>query len=210
MKYVVYTRVSTVRQGQSGLGLEAQEMAVARFIDSRPGDRLQTFTETESGKSHVNRPELAKAIAMCKSEGAVLLIAKLDRLARDVHFVSGLMKEVDFLAADMPNADKFMIHIYAAMAEREREFISERTKAAFQVLNRRLGHMPGRGGREKSASRAFERAASIQPIIAELAEVGITSHRDIARELNERGVETPKGGRWHPTSVARTLERLAA
>lgn len=204
-KYVTYTRVSTQKQGVSGLGLEAQEMAVAHYIAARPGDVIGRFAETESGKSHVNRPELAKAIALCKKEGAVLLIAKLDRLARDLHFISGLMKEVDFVAADMPNADKFMIHIYAAMAEREREMISERTKAAFKAAERRNGFMPGVGGRQKNAAKAASRAQSVKPIIDVLMSEGFVSHRDLARELT---IQT--GQKWHPTSVGRVLSRLSA
>lgn len=206
MRYVVYERVSTDRQGKSGLGLEAQERAVASYISQRDGERVATFVETESGKSHRNRPELAKARELCLKTGATLLIAKLDRLARNVHFISGLMEDgLNFVAADMPNADKFMIHIYAAMAERERELISERTKAAFVSAQKRNGYWPGKEGRQKSADKADQRARELEPYIVELRAAGVTTLRGIADGLSKR-----LGKNFHATQIQRIQDRLAA
>ena len=126
--YVAYYRVSTDRQGESGLGLEAQRAAVARFVGAVP--LLAEFQEIESGKSHTNRPQLTAAMELCRKQKATLVIAKLDRLARDVHFISGLMKSgVEFVAVDMPHANRLTVHILAAVAEHEREMISARTKS---------------------------------------------------------------------------------
>lgn len=128
--YIAYYRVSTTRQGQSGLGLEAQQQAVKQYLNGGNWQILAEFTEIESGKRN-DRPKLAEAIALCKRLQATLVIAKLDRLARNVHFISGLMESgVEFVAVDNPNANRLMLHMLAAFAEHEREQISRRTKDA--------------------------------------------------------------------------------
>ena len=204
-KFVAYFRVSTDRQGKSGLGLEAQRKAVIDHINGNGARVLAEYTEVESGKK-TSRPELTKALAHCKANGAVLVIAKLDRLARNVHFVSGLMESgVDFMAVDMPYANRLTIHILAAVAEHEREMTSERTKVALAAAKAR-GVKLGRAKENRAAADAF--ACEMRPVIKELASEGITSVRKVAEALNKRGVPTPKGGRWHPTSVAKLLARL--
>jgi len=214
--YIAYYRVSTDRQGRSGLGIEAQREAVKRFVGA--SDRLlSTYTEVESGKTE-DRPQLIAAMAACRKAGAVLLIAKLDRLSRDVAFIAGLMKsDVRFIACDMPDADAFRLHIEAAIAEEERRRISGRTKAALNAAKARgvklggfRGHIPTRDERERGRARqreqAQQRAASILPLVAELRGAGITSLAAIARALTERGVSTPKGAaRWQPVQVRRLL-----
>jgi DNA invertase Pin-like site-specific DNA recombinase len=135
-RFVAYYRVSTDRQGASGLGLEAQRQAVARYLGR--GRLLAEFTEVESGRRHTNRPELLTALALCRKWRAVLVIARLDRLARNVAFIANLMESsVDFVACDMPQANRLTIHILAAVAEHERELISQRTKAALAEAKRR-------------------------------------------------------------------------
>ena len=137
-KFISYHRVSTTRQGESGLGLEAQQKAVADYLNGGDWELLEEYVETESGKSHKNRPELQKALAACKKHKATLIIAKLDRLARNVAFISKLMESgVEFLAVDNPHANKLMVHMLAAFAEHEREQISLRTKAALQAAKAR-------------------------------------------------------------------------
>lgn len=136
-RFVIYRRVSTTRQGISGLGLEAQEESVTTFLTSRQHEVIATFTEVESGKRS-DRPELLKALVECKRHRATLLIAKLDRLARNVHFISGLMEAgVEFVATDNPHASKLLVHLLAAFAEHEREMISNRTRAALQAAKAR-------------------------------------------------------------------------
>ena len=163
-QFVAYYRVSTERQGESGLGLAAQREAVSRFLGTGRGTTslLAEFTEIESGKRHTNRPELLRAIELSRRQKATLVIAKLDRLARNVHFISGLMETgVEFVAADMPQANRLTIHILAAFAEHEREAISQRTKGALQAARKRgtrLGNprwlsLSPRHGRLKTPSR---------------------------------------------------------
>lgn len=222
--YVAYTRVSTGKQERSGLGIEGQRQAIQAFL--RPDDTLVgTYTETESGR-RVARPELDKAIRRCKRTGAVLLIAKLDRLARDVHFISGLMKECDFRAADRPNATPFELHIYASMAEEEARMISARTKVALQAAKLRgvqlggdRGYRPPAGsemqtlGAKASAvvrsKKATRTAFDLASVIAEIQASGSTSLNAIAAVLNERQTPTPRGdGQWTATAVRRVLARL--
>ncbi len=205
-KYVAYYRVSTDRQGKSGLGLEAQRKAVIDHLNGNGARVLAEYTEVESGK-RTSRPELIKALAHCKEHKATLVIAKLDRLARNVHFVSGLMESgVEFMAVDMPQANRLTVHILAAVAEHEREMISQRTKVALAAAKAR-GVKLGRAKENRAAADAF--AKTLKPVIKELASEGVTSVRGVAEALNRRGIPTPKGGRWHPTSVARLLARLA-
>lgn len=209
-QFVAYYRVSTDRQGESGLGLEAQRTAVARHVAA--ASLLAEFKEIESGKNHTNRPQLTAALALCKKNRATLVIAKLDRLARDVHFISGLMKAgVDFVAVDMPQANKLTVHILAAVAEHEREAISQRTKAALAAAKAR-GTVLGNPQWEKSLSkaRAARKLAPLPPeLIGQVADhraQGWTLRR-IAAHLESIGVPTPRGRRWHPETISTLLAR---
>jgi DNA invertase Pin-like site-specific DNA recombinase len=201
MKFIVYYRVSTQRQGQSGLGLEAQKHACAHY------DIVAEYTEVESGKKS-NRPELAKALAHAKKIGATLLIAKLDRLARNVHFITGLLEAgVPIVVADYPNADRTYLQIMAVFAEDEGRRISERTKAALAAAKRRgvkLGSPnPAKGGSVTGAQRAnatAQVAPQAMPIINALRKAG-QSLRAIASALNEAQIPTAMGGQWHASSV---------
>lgn len=212
--YIAYYRVSTARQGQSGLGLEAQRQAVGNFVAGAV-NLLNEFVEIESGNRN-DRPELLAALAACRKQGATLIIAKLDRLARNVAFVSNLMESgVEFVAVDNPHASKLTIHILCAVAEHEREMISERTKAALQVAKARgvrlgspAGHSKSLGlARAKLMTLADERATSIRAIIAGIQRSGLRSYREIASALNARGIETARGCRWHPATVRNVLLR---
>ena len=214
--YVAYYRVSTDRQGRSGLGIDAQREAVKRFVGA--SDLLiASFTEVESGKSD-QRPQLIAAMAACRKAGAVLLIAKLDRLSRDVAFIAGLMKsDVRFIACDVPDADAFRLHIEAAIAEEERRRISGRTKAALKAAKARgvklggfRGHVPTEQdrarGRAMQREQAQQRAAVVLPVIADLEKSGVTSPTAIARALTDRGITTPRGAAtWQPVQVRRLL-----
>jgi DNA invertase Pin-like site-specific DNA recombinase len=212
--WVSYLRVSTDKQGKSGLGLEAQRKAVADFLNGGKWTLAEEFVEIESGKRG-DRPELAKALAACKKLKAKLVVAKLDRLARNVHFVSGLMESgVDFVAADMPFANRLTVHILAAVAEHEREAISQRTKAALAAAKARgvtLGgpaldraRLIGNAGNRKAADRF---AANVKPIIAEIRKSGATSLRAVAAALTARGVPTARGGQWNAAQVMNVMRR---
>lgn len=208
--YVAYYRVSTQRQGQSGLGLDTQKTAVAAFLASTTGTLLSEFTEIESGRKK-NRPQLRAALLECRSKKATLIIAKLDRLARNLHFITGLMESnVDFVAVDNPNANRLTLQILAAVAEDEARRISERTKSALAAAKARgtrlgtTGHV--RAKENKNAAREF--AEKLAPLIREIQSTGATTAAAIAAELNQRGVPTSKKGRWHPTSVQRLQRRL--
>jgi DNA invertase Pin-like site-specific DNA recombinase len=206
--FIAYYRVSTDKQGKSGLGLEAQRQAVTDFINGNGNKILAEFTEVESGRKN-NRPELVKALAACKKHKAKLVIAKLDRLARNVAFISNLMESgVDFVAVDMPDANRLTVHILAAVAEHERVIISQRTKAALKAAKARgvkLGSPnPRKGSRLGVAAHkasADQFAANIMPIIREVEATGITSYSGIAKVLNARGIRTARGGDWHPATV---------
>ena len=211
-RYIAYYRVSTARRGQSGLGLEAQQTAVRSFV---PADAVivEEYVEVESGRRN-DRPQLLEALAACRRHKAILIIAKLDRLARNVAFVSNLMEAgVDFVAVDMPHASRLTVHILAAVAEHEREMISQRTKAALaaaKARGARLGNPAGNpAGLEKARQRASQlacdRAEQARTVIEQIRAAGLTSVRQIAAALNARGVESPRGGRWHPASVRRAL-----
>jgi DNA invertase Pin-like site-specific DNA recombinase len=191
--------------------LEAQQAVVRNYLDGRAGQLVGEFIEIESGHK-IERPELAKALALCEKYKATLLIARLDRLARNVHFISGLMEtKVKLVACDMPEATPFMLHIYAAAAQEEARAISARTKAALQAAKAR-GVRLGRNGAERLApankAAAVERAKNLHPVLADLIVSG-ASLRQIAAELTKRGIGTPRGGRWHPTTIGRVLNRLA-
>ena len=209
---IAYTRVSTARQGKSGLGLEAQEEALARFAAAEGFNVLQTFSEVETGKGHdalEKRPQLAAAIKMAKQHRAPVIVAKLDRLSRDVHFVSGLMTQrVAFIVTELgADVDPFLLHLYAALAEKERNLISQRTKAALQAKKaqgKKLGGMRAKSLLNKA--EAQKRADELRPVLDELAG---QSANAIAIELNRRGVPTPTGAKWHAGSVIRVQRRLA-
>lgn len=215
-RYVIYRRVSTDEQGKSGLGLEAQDRDIRLFLEGysdQPFEVVAEFTEVASG-SDDRRPELTKALDMARKNGAELLVAKLDRLSRKVSFIASLLddRKVQLRVAAMPQADKFQLHIYAALAEQEREFISIRTKAALKEAKAR-GVKLG-GARDKTMKRnqevqrkAAERAQSVAGLIQPLREAG-KSLREIAAELNRAGVRTARGGEWQASQVKRTIERL--
>jgi DNA invertase Pin-like site-specific DNA recombinase len=215
-QYVVYLRVSTEEQGKSGLGLEAQQRDIEIFLSNYsdiPFEVLGTFTDVLSGKN-ADRPELAKAIALAKQTGAELLVAKLDRLSRNVAFIANLLedKKLTFRVASMPHADKFQLHIYAALAEQEREFISLRTKAALQAAKDRGTKLGGlRAGTEQrnAASKAIadNYAQRVSSLVVPLRDAG-ASLRAIADALNNAKVPTSRGGIWGPSQVKYTLDRL--
>lgn len=222
MKIVGYLRVSTAKQGQSGLGLEAQQAAVDAFVQQRRATLLRTFTEIESGKTNT-RPELAKAMHYAKVTGATLVIAKLDRLSRNAAFLLALQENgTKFIAADMPDANELTVGIMACVAQAERKAISQRTKealAAAKARGAKLGNPNGaqalrRAAKGNSASlvsitaKADQHAENLRPVIDALTEEGVTSLGGIAAALNERGMQTPRGGAWHKTSVRNLLGRL--
>ena len=211
VRFIAYFRVSTDRQGRSGLGIDAQREAVLRHVGSNRGELIAEFCEIESGKRN-DRPQLAAALAAAKKTKATLIIAKLDRLARNVHFVSGLMESgVDFVAADNPHANKLMVHMLAAFAEHEREQISQRTKDALAAAKAR-GIRLGRNGADRLApayrAQAMDRARQLAPMLAELREAGMSA-RQMATELSARGIATPSGGRWHPQTRLRLIDRAS-
>jgi DNA invertase Pin-like site-specific DNA recombinase len=218
--FVAYYRVSTQRQGKSGLGLEAQRKMVADYVASVGGALVGEFTEIESGKNHTNRPKLKNALALARKSKAVLIVAKLDRLARNVAFVSALLETpgVEFRAADFPSANRMMIQLLAVFAEYEREQIKIRTKAALAAAKARgvklgtvenllQGNSPAP---EMNRAKAKAEAERLRPIINTLKAESVNTVRGIAAELNRRGYTTERGGEWHPTQVARLLSRLAA
>jgi DNA invertase Pin-like site-specific DNA recombinase len=207
-RFIAYYRVSTDHQGIDGNGIAAQRKAVEDYLNGGRWKLLGEFTEVESGK-RADRPELAKAIAACKKHRAKLVIAKLDRLSRNVHFISGLMeRKIDFVACDMPSANAFMINIYAAVAQEERRMISERTKAGLAAARSRgvvLGGPRLAEINETQRADAAARAQAIAPVLAELA--GMSANA-AAIELNARGVATPTGRPWSAKTVIRVRERL--
>lgn len=218
IRYVTYKRVSTQDQGRSGLGLDAQERDIRIFLDTyseEPWEVIGEFVEVQSGADD-SRPALEKAITLAKKEGAILLVAKLDRLSRDVHFITGLMKDkrLKFKVAVMPYADKLQLQIYAVLAEQERDFISQRTKAALAEAKARGTKLGGL--RDKTMKRnavlkakAEERARKLESIVMPMRERG-ASLREIAAGLNDAGIKTARGGEWQAQQVKRLLDRLAA
>lgn len=215
LRYVIYTRVSTEDQGKSGLGLEAQERDIAIFLEkfsAVPFEIMGRYQDVQSGGDD-SRPELDKALAIVRKSGAELLVAKLDRLSRKVSFIATLMddKRVRLRVASMPFADKFQLHIYAALAEQERTFISERTKAALRMAKERgvkLGGMRDATGARNAAvqARASREASKLMKIIGPLHDAG-TSLQKIAATLDEQGIGTSRGGRWTAKQVSRVLDR---
>lgn len=218
-KHISYLRVSTQQQGVSGLGLEAQRVAVAAHLNGGDWKLLHEVVEVESGRRN-DRPALAEALRMCRKHKAVLIIAKLDRLARNVHFISGLMESgVEFVACDMPSANRFMLHVMAAIAEHEAAMISARTKAALAAAKARGTKLGGRRvsaerfaeisahARQVASDRATQAAAEFLPAIRKIQSEGATSLRQIASALNLKGIPTLKGGEWSAIQVSRVLGR---
>jgi DNA invertase Pin-like site-specific DNA recombinase len=212
---VSYLRVSTKMQGKSGLGLEAQREAVARYLATTGGILLMELEEVETGKGSDaldKRPKLKEAIAHAKKNKAVLVIAKLDRLARNVHFISGLMEtKVQFKCCDYPTADRFMLHIYASVAEQEGKRISERIKVALAAKKAKGGTLgnasalkPFNGVR---AADAAQFAAKLQPTLSGYLQQGLTQ-RAIVDQLNAVGIRTARGGAWGLVQLQRVLSRM--
>lgn len=230
-KFVSYLRVSTHKQGENGLGIEAQRAAVADFLNGGNWKVIEEYKEVESGKRD-DRPELCKALAHARATGATLVIAKLDRLSRDAHFLLGLEKAgVDFVAVDMPGANRMTVGVMALVADEERRMISARTKAALAAAKargtwvsksgrtiNRLGNPNGaaalrRAGKGNAAAgaalkaRADEHAARVLPIVDAIRADGVTSLAGIAAELNARGILTANGGKWYAMTVKNLLAR---
>lgn len=208
--YVSYLRVSTQRQGMSGLGIDAQRAAVDGYLKSIGGTLLEEYIEVESGSKN-SRPILVQSIAQAKRLGAILVIAKLDRLARNVAFVSALMEAgVEFVAVDFPAANKLLIHIMAAVAEHERMLISERTKAALAVAKSRGVRLGANGEKlaERHKAAAADFAATLREPIRKVFGEGILTLQGIADRLNCEGYLTREGATWSPTGVQRLLRRL--
>jgi DNA invertase Pin-like site-specific DNA recombinase len=209
---IAYTRVSTAGQGRSGLGLAAQQEALVRFAQAEGYKLVETFEEVETGKGSDaldRRPRLSAALELAKKHKAPIIVAKLDRLSRDVHFISGLMThKTPFIVAELgADADPFMLHLYAALAEKERRLISQRTKdalAAKKAQGVKLGGLNAKGIAARDEAKA--RAEALRPILDELKG---KSSRAIAAELNVRGIPTPTGKPWHAETVLRVQRRLA-
>ncbi|MEI6828002.1 MAG: recombinase family protein [Desulfuromonadales bacterium] len=220
-KFVGYIRVSTTMQGRSGLGIEAQRKAIVDYLNGGNWELLDEFCEIESGKRN-ERVELQRAFNRCKMTGATLVIAKLDRLSRDSHFIGSIMKSgIEFVAVDMPAANKFTVHILAAVAEHEREMISQRTTSALQAAKARgkvLGspknlnsHAAAKGreiGVQARVLKADSFAVETAPTIKNYLEQGMSLNQ-IARELNKANILTARGkvGAWTPTAVRNVLKR---
>jgi DNA invertase Pin-like site-specific DNA recombinase len=221
-RLVAYERVSTARQGASGLGLEAQRQVIEDFAVSRGAEVLARFTEVESGRK-ADRPELAKALHLAKVTGATLVIAKLDRLSRNAAFLLALRDSgVRFVAVDMPEANDLTVGIMALVAQAEREAISRRTKEALAIAKARgvkLGNPNGaaslrRAGKGGVALRAAVKtnaaafAADLAPVLDDIRKSGKVSLRAIAADLALRGIKTRRGGHWDVGNVRRLLVRL--
>jgi DNA invertase Pin-like site-specific DNA recombinase len=202
--------VSTDRQGRSGLGLDAQREAVRQFLAVRPASVITEYTEIESGSKN-DRPQLAFALDACRKHRATLLLAKLDRLGRNVAFISALMEsDVEFTAADNPHASKLMLHLLAAFAEHEREMIAQRTKAALAAAKARGVRLGANGAvlAERHKAEATEYARQIAPAISAARQTGARTARQIAEYLNAMGVPSRQGGHWHPANVNRAIRRM--
>jgi len=220
---IAYYRVSTEWQGRSGLGLDAQAARCATFAAQNGLVVVEAFIEVETGKGSDaldRRPQLAAALAAAKRQRCAVLVAKLDRLSRDVHFIAGLMVQcVPFLVAELgADADPFMLHIYAALAEKERRMISERTRAALATRKRQgvlLGNRTnlaeaGKAGAARTAEEARRFAENVVPVIRQVQVSGVTSLHSIASVLDARGVRTARGGKWAATQVRAVLARSKA
>lgn len=221
-KFVSYLRVSTARQGASGLGLEAHREAVNGHLNGGHWQLIQEVLVVESGK-HNDRPQLARALGLCRLHGATLIVAKLDRLARNVAFLSNLMEsKVDFVAADFPTANRLTVHILAAVAEHEGAMISARTKAALGAARTRgvvlggqrgslarMARMAKKGNAASVAVRsaaAAKRTEDLMPVIVDIRTAGVTTPRQIADALNDRGVSAVRCGSWSAVQIRRVLD----
>jgi DNA invertase Pin-like site-specific DNA recombinase len=203
---ITYIRVSTSQQGRSGLGIEAQRAALQHFARAEGFDVAREFVEVETGKGADaldRRPQLKAALAAARKLRCHVAVAKLDRLSRDVHFISGLMAhKVPFLVAELgPDVDPFVLHLFAALAEKERALISTRTRQALKL------HVARSSAVEAVTAGADRFAANVLPIIREAQKAGASTLRDIANALNARGVATARGGQWYAKSVSNILER---
>lgn len=208
-QFVIYTRVSTKSQGDSGLGLEAQERDINLYLDNyaeEPHEIIGRFCDVESG-TRADRPQMQKALELVRQTGSTLLVAKLDRLSRKVSFIATLMddKKVDFKVASMPTADKVMLHIYAVLSEAERDFISTRTKAALKEAKARGvklgGTRPNNQARHEAVkAQADSRAKNVSQVIKDYRNTG-KSYRYIAEQLNHLAVDTASGGKWYASTV---------
>lgn len=217
-KFVSYLRVSTQKQGRSGLGLEAQRETVSGYLNGGQWTLIAELVEIESGKRN-DRPKLAEALRLCRIHGATLVIAKLDRLARNVNFISNLMEAgVEFVACDLPQANRFTIHVMAALAEQEAALISSRTKAALAAAKARgtqlggsrwnSGDIASKGSVASVRVRqeeAAKRASDLLPMIEAIRAEGAVSLRQIAAVLNERSIPTARGGEWSAVQVSRII-----
>jgi DNA invertase Pin-like site-specific DNA recombinase len=213
-KFIAYYRVSTDKQGKSGLGLEAQRQAVENYLNGGNWKLIGELTEVESGKNS-DRPQLKAAQAACKRHKAKLVIAKLDRLSRNVAFIANLLEAgTDFVAADNPHANKAMVQMMAVFAEMERDAISKRTREALAAAKARgvkLGNprlaeaITATNAARQEAADAF--AANIRPIIREIQKSGVSSLRGVAKALSARGVRTARGGEWTAVQVSDILRR---
>jgi len=214
-KFVLYVRVSTKRQGKTGNGLEAQKRDIQLFLDNyaeEPFEVLAEYQDIESGR-YDDRTELQKAIALCKKEKATLLVSKLDRLSRKVSYLASLMedKKLNFRVASMPNADKFQLHIYAALAEQERDFISTRTKAALASVKAKGTLLGGARANQKARHQAMRKQTDaytkklikfIEPMVKSKQ-----SYHSIARALTDNNVQTRSGGNWYAATVRNYYQR---
>ncbi len=221
-KIVSYLRVSTRRQGRSGLGLEAQREAIQRFADTEGMTIVSEFVEVESGKGADaldRRPVLAAALAAARRARCPVVVAKLDRLSRDVAFIAGLVaQKVPFISAELgSDADPFMLHLYAALAQKERALISQRTRealAARKAQGKRLGThgsaQTAAVARAATTANADNFASDMMPVIEGIRASGVTTYEGIAKALNARGVHTRRGGGWHATTVRNLLHRTAS
>ena len=216
---VTYIRVSTSSQGRSGLGIEAQRQVLSQFVKAEGFEVVREFVEVETGKGAdalYRRPQLKAALAAAKKLRCQVGVAKLDRLSRDVHFISGLMAhKVPFVVAELgSDVDPFVLHLFAALAEKERSLISTRTRQALSAAKARgvtLGnprlHEARRNAVEAVKAEADRYAANVLPIIREAQKAGASTLRQIAEALNARGIPTARGGHWYAQSVANVLER---
>ena len=219
---ISYIRVSTGKQGKSGLGIEAQREAIARFIAAEGMELAGEYVEVETGKgcdAIDRRPQLAAALAAARKAKAPVVVAKLCRLSRDVAFISGLMAQrVSFIVAELgADADPFMLHIYAALAEKERGMIAERTRAALAAKKAQGAVLGNRTNLAEAAAKGADAnrtaadgfAANVLPIVRQIQAAGATTHRAIAAALNARGIRTARGGAWHDSTVRNLLAREA-